>query len=79
MKTTIEIADAILRRAKAVADKESTTLRALVEEGLRAVLAKRSATQKRVELRPLVLKGRGLRPEAQGLSWQEVMDMANER
>ena len=38
MKTTIEIADAILERAKRAAAREKTTMRALVEEGLRRVL-----------------------------------------
>lgn len=38
MKTTIDIADPILAEAKAVAIREKTTLRALIEEGLRLVL-----------------------------------------
>lgn len=38
MKTTIDIADALFERARQEARDRGTTLRALVEEGLRAVL-----------------------------------------
>ena len=38
MKTTIEIGETLLAEAKARAQEQGTTLRALVERGLRAVL-----------------------------------------
>ncbi len=41
MKTTIEIADALLSEAREVARRERSTLRAVVEEGLRVALARR--------------------------------------
>ena len=40
MKTTLEIHDELLRRAKQRAKKTGRTLRSVVEEGLREVLAK---------------------------------------
>ena len=38
MKTTVEIADALLREAERIAAKEPITVRALLEEGLRRTL-----------------------------------------
>jgi hypothetical protein len=42
VKTTVDIAEAMLREAKLIAAREGTTLRALVEEGLRHVIDKRA-------------------------------------
>ena len=39
MKTTIDIADGLFDAAKAKAQRDGTTLRAIVEDGLRRVLA----------------------------------------
>src|SRR3989304_1448903 len=41
MKTTVEIADSLLEMARKLASREGTTVRALVEEGLRRGLAPR--------------------------------------
>jgi len=41
MKTTVEIAEHLLRQAKSTAHREGTTLRALLEEGLRWALGRR--------------------------------------
>ena len=38
MKTTIDLSDALFNSAKALAQQRRTTLRAVVEEGLRRVL-----------------------------------------
>lgn len=38
MKSTIELSDALFHSAKVLASKSQTTMRALVEEGLRRVL-----------------------------------------
>jgi hypothetical protein len=39
MKTTLDISDPLFKSAKALAQQSQTTLRALVEEGLRRVLS----------------------------------------
>ncbi len=46
MKTTIEVSDALFSSAKELAHKRQTTLRALVEEGLRRVLSDSNAKAK---------------------------------
>lgn len=43
IKTTINIADSILRKAKRIAGEEGVTLRELAEEGLEMALQKRAA------------------------------------
>jgi hypothetical protein len=42
MKTTIEISDPLLEAARQLAGREKTTVRALVEEGLRRVIEDRA-------------------------------------
>ena len=44
MKTTIDLTDALFLTAKLHAQQRQTTLRALVEEGLRQVLSQAQAT-----------------------------------
>lgn len=73
MKTTIEIADSLLRQAKAQAQREGTTVRALVEAGLRAVLKAQRARPK-FALRDASFKGQGLAPELQEGRWDEIRD-----
>jgi hypothetical protein len=73
MKTTFEIADSLLSQAKAMAKREHTTVRALVEAGLRAVLKEQRA-RARFVLRDASFSGKGLQPEFQGQRWDEVRD-----
>ncbi len=72
MKTTIHVADALLLRGKAVAAREGTTLRALVEEGLRLALARRER-QQAFELRDGAVQGEGLQREQ---SWALRRELA---
>ena len=77
MKTTIEISNAVLTAARAVAAREGTTVRALVEEGLRKVLVERR-TKAEFRLRKVTFAGNGMRPEIRDRSWEAVRDLAYE-
>lgn len=77
MKTTIDIAEPLLTRAKQVAAAEGVTLRGLVEEGLRQVLAERERRTS-FRLRRATFRGQGLRPDVAEGSWQRLRDLVYE-
>ncbi len=77
MKTTIDIADALAEQAKQVAAEDGTTLRSLVEEGLRRVLEERGG-KSQFKLGRASFKGKGLRAEVKDGSWEQIRDMAYE-
>jgi Arc/MetJ family transcription regulator len=75
MKTTIEIADALFAEARRVAAREKTTLRHLVEQGLRRVLQERKA-RGAFRLRKETFKGYGLHPDAAHESWERLRNLS---
>jgi hypothetical protein len=77
MKTTIEISDNLLRRAKATMARDAVTLRTLVEEGLGLALARRAASMP-VRVEPVTFRGDGLQPEFAAAGWAQVRDAAYE-
>jgi hypothetical protein len=78
-KTTLDIADPLLREARKIATRDGATLRELVEQGLRKVVAERKQKQKRpFRLRDASVQGRGLRPELRGASWERILELAYE-
>ncbi len=77
MKTTVEIPDALLDEVRRAAAREGRTMRDYVEEGLRKVLAERKRSSA-FRLRKASFKGRGLRPEIAGGSWDRIRDLAYE-
>lgn len=77
MKTTVEIPDSLLEEARRTAAKEGRTVRALVEEGLRKVLAERKRGNA-FRLRKATFKGEGLQPHVAGASWERIRDLAYE-
>jgi hypothetical protein len=76
MKTTVEISDALLDEAKAVASRESSTLRELIEEGLRRSIDDRKK-RKGFRLRRASYRGRGLQPGVSS-AWERLREIVYE-
>jgi Arc/MetJ family transcription regulator len=77
MKTTVEIADALLAEARKVITRDDTTLRALVEAGLRDQLRARRKRQP-FKLRLITFGGDGLHPQVGEAAWENVRDLIYE-
>ena len=77
MKTTIEISNPVLNAAKELAHRRGTTLRSLVEEGLRLAL-ERERNNEEFRLRDASVDGDGLRPELADAPWETIRDLAYE-
>lgn len=74
MKTTVDIPDPLLAEARRTADREGTTLKALVEAGLRRVLADRREKATPFQLRDARFRGEGLQPGVASGDWQSVRE-----
>lgn len=77
MKTTVEIPDPLFKEAKRLAEREGTTLRALVERGLRLVVAPQRRSG-RFRLRDAAVGGKGLQPGARDMKWDRVRELVYE-
>lgn len=73
MKTTVDISDALLQRAKRHARKSGKTLRALIEEGLRTVLKGGEETGG-FRLTDRSVGKKGAANPLEKLSWQDLRD-----
>lgn len=72
MKTTVEISDALLDEAKKMAARERTSVRTLIEQGLRHVVST-GKPRRAFRLRKASFKGRGLSAGATRLGWSSGM------
>lgn len=75
MKTTVHIPDSLLEEARKIANQEGTTIKALIEEGLRRTIDNRKRTRS-FRLRKATFKGNGLQPDAAGASWEKIREMS---
>jgi hypothetical protein len=74
MKTTVEVSDSLLRQAKQVAVRERTTVKALIEQGLRIVVAERKRGAG-FTLRKATFRGDGLVSGRSLQDWAAVRDL----
>jgi Arc/MetJ family transcription regulator len=77
MKTTIDIADALLEPARQAAAADGITLRELVEQALRRALVDRKRRAS-FRLRQASFRGRGLQPGVAEGSWECLRDLIYE-
>lgn len=77
MKTTVDIVDSLLTEAKLLAAEQGTTVRALIEEGLRHAVQERMRKPGFV-LRSVTFQGNGVRPEIREGSWERIRDLIYE-
>ncbi|WP_222853775.1 type II toxin-antitoxin system VapB family antitoxin [Fodinicola acaciae] len=73
MKTTVNLPDELIREAQELAQRQHTTLKALIEAGLRTVIRQRTGEPPFV-LTDASVDGRGLQPEFRGAHWEQIRD-----
>ena len=79
MKTTIELPDALFSQTKALAQREGTSLRAIMEQALQKWLAERQ-TAKPYVLQDFSVGGGGwVHPDIAAGDWSKLRESANDR
>lgn len=74
MKITVNLPTALVAEAKQLAARRGTTLRAIVEQGVRQVVE-----DGRFRLKDRSVSGHGLQPEFRNAPWSRIRDAAYER
>ena len=77
MKTTIQIPDSLMKEARKLANEEHTTLKSLMEEGLRRIISEHRQRGK-FRLRKATFRGKGLQPHLEGATWEKIRDISYE-
>ena len=76
MKTTVELPVGLLREAKRLAVRERTTVKALIEKGLRAEVQARATRRSGFKLRRAGFRGDGLVSGRSLRDWDAIRDLA---
>jgi len=77
MRTTIDLPDELLRRARITAAREETTLTTLLADGLRLRLGKAGAASRSTRPLPVSQAGGGLHPWVDPASNASLLDAAD--
>ena len=77
MKTTVQIPDSLFEEVRTLAHREQTTMKALIQEGLRRIISERKRPN-RFRLRKATFKGQGLHPDLNGVSWDQIREKSYE-
>lgn len=72
MKTTVDISDALFESARRLAVQRGTTMRSLIEEGLRSVLQTHRALPRRFALRDASVGGNGAADGVDLGDWTQI-------
>ena len=77
MKTTIQIPDSLFEEVRKMAQREHTTMKAIVEDGLRRIVSERQR-RSRFRLRKATFRGKGLQPHLIAGSWDQIRELSYE-
>ena len=77
MKTTIDITDDLAAKAKKLAASKGTTLKAIIEDGIRLSLEVERQSKK-FHMADKRVGGSGLQPEFESKSWSDIREAAYE-
>ena len=78
MKIIVDIHDPLLEEVRLQASREKTTVRALIEEGLRKIIEEKKQ-KNGFRLRRATFKGSGLQADVSDASWERIRDITYKR
>jgi hypothetical protein len=76
VKTTIDLTDALAKKAKRLAKRNGQTLRAVIEDGIRLALRESEGRKSAFKLKDGRVHGKGLQPGFETASWSDIRGAA---